>query len=158
MTEVPEVEEVAETLATLKRSEGEDGSHASGVPEETVDAPSFSSRGWSCDDGLTACTWMHQLQPVLHQLTLLGGQPSRRPLLAPLLAFVSTFGGEALQQRFVRVLEVNEVMALSDRKEQDEAACELYELLNHTVIPTTIDKQIVYGEQRGLRTVGDTSP
>ena len=129
---------------------------------------------WTCDDGLTAWAWLDRLPSVLRSLTLLGtlgcvDEPDVR-LLAPLLAHVGATAGRAMQQRlqvcatwrpphgfrllptlrFVRfvpeqwVLERSDVLKLHDAPRRDEAACELYELLNQTVVPAEYDMGLVY--------------
>ena len=65
-------------------------------------------------------------------------------LLEPLLEHVESCGGMVARQRLSWVLDVNDMLHLTDRQEKEEAACELYELLNHCVLLEDYDIKEVY--------------
>ena len=101
---------------------------------------------WSADDGLTAWAWYNQKQVVLRALTEL--QPrgmSSTVLLRPLLEHVGEWGGSAFRQRLQWVLQVGEIMRRDESDpSRDDAACEIYELLNHTVVPAGFQMEVVF--------------
>ena len=103
---------------------------------------------WSCDDGLSAWAWLSQLQSVLTALTDLGTRPRKgvadSKVLQPLLDHVANWGGETARKRVAWILQLSEVLRLPDGPSKHEAACELYELLNHTVVPNGYDLLLVY--------------
>lgn len=76
------------------------------------------------------------------------GGPRAPKLLEPLLEHVRNWGGDAIRQRLSWVLDVSDIMRLSDRQEKEELACELYELLNHSVLPEGFAIEEIY---HGLR-------
>ena len=99
---------------------------------------------WSCDDGLTAWAWTNQLNDVLEALTQLGKLPiaggdETDLMLEPLLAHIATHDGAVAQQRVMWVLELADVLRMTNtQKRMDDDACELYELLNETVVPAEV--------------------
>ena len=105
----------------------------------------------SCDDGLTAWIWMNNLQEVLLKLTSLEGSAKGEGtntegprLLDPLLSHIASTGGAALEQRLKHALEINRVARMTDPREQEEAACGLYELLNQTIVPANFDMETMH--------------
>ena len=74
--------------------------------------------------------------------------PQGPKLLEPLLEHVQSLGGESVRQRLSWVLDVSDMMRLTDRQEKEEFACELYELLNHSVLPEGFAMEDIY---RGLQ-------
>jgi hypothetical protein len=85
---------------------------------------------------------------VVEALLRLGTLPSiedrQVKLLAPLLAHIESDLGHMMWQRLSWVLELSEVLRLNECKARDDAASALYELLNHTVVPTDSSMEAVY--------------
>ena len=134
----------ADAKATARNTAAQPGTNEQGAIT-AEDRPNDAS-AWSCDDGLTAWAWYNQGQTVLRALTEL--QPrgmSGTQLLKPLLSHVEQWGGAVAKQRLQWVLQVGEVMRLDDGgRGKDDAACELYELLNHTIVPAEFNMEVVF--------------
>ena len=74
----------------------------------------------------------------------MGSTPQGPKLLEPLLEHVQSVVGDAVRQRLSWVLDVSDMMRMTDRQEKEECACELYELLNHSVLPDRFEMNDIY--------------
>ena len=102
-----------------------------------------------CDDRLMAWVWLGRVQEILLELTKLGNvaDPLRSDgtrILNPLLEHISDVLNEAARRRLAWVLDVHEILEMEVGEVRHEKACELYELLNRTVVPDDVNKESVY--------------
>ena len=104
---------------------------------------------WSTDDGLTAWVWCSQIEAVLTELTGLGNAVTSTDgplLLAPLLEHVAELAGERSFRRLSWLLDLADAVQLKGAA-REKAVCEVYELLNDTVVPAGFDMDHLHRAQ-----------